>query len=103
MKEVVQGVPVDDGHLLVRRVQRGESEGSAVRAAQAVGPEMRQVLALGRIGRIVPVADVNHPQAVVGLREGPGQEAGDGALRGIVAHQPPRLIVAHVQQIRAGV
>ena len=102
VKEVVQGVAVDGDHLLVRRGRRREGEGGAVRAAQAVGPEVGQVLALGGIGGIVPVADVHHPQAVVGLGEGPGQEAGDRSLGGIVAHQPARLVVADVQQVGQG-
>ena len=55
------------------------------------GPDAR----VGRIGRIVPVADVNHAQAVVGLRQRPGQEAGDRSLRGLwlsagVPHRGPR-------------
>ena len=82
MKEVVQGVAVDGDHVLVRRQRRREGEGGAVSAAQAVGPEVGQVLALGGIGGIVPVADVHHPQAVVGLREGPGQEAATGPSAG---------------------
>ena len=102
MEKVVQGIAVDDGHLLAFDRHRREGEGGAVRAAQAVGAEVGQMLALGRIGRVVPVADVNHPQAVVGLRQRPGQEAGDRPLRGIVAHQPARLVVADVQQVGQG-
>jgi hypothetical protein len=99
MQEVVQGVAVDGDHVLVRRRHRREGKGRAVRTAQAVEPEMSEVFALGRIGGIVPVADVHHAQAVVGLGERPGQEAGDGSLGGIVAHQPPRLVMADVQEI----
>ena len=71
-----------------------------MRALDAMGAELLQVLLLRRVSSIVPVANVHQLQLRIRLLLRPAHDARHRAFVGVCAHQPPRFLKTDVQQIR---
>jgi hypothetical protein len=61
--------------------------------------ELTEMRPLRFVLAVVPVAHVNHPEALVDVVVRPADEAPHGSVFGLGTEQPSRLRVAHVQGI----
>ncbi len=100
--KVVQADRVDDLHRPVGIVDR-KGELGPLGTHHAMGLEQADMLILVFIVQRVAVLDMDQGQVLWRLGVGPGHHLGNRSFGGTLAHEPPGLIVADMEEVGQGI